>query len=132
MNYDNEDDGFDPWERDEDAPMPDCQPEEIMEPFEAPVDEYMEEEPELPAQGEPITLGPSPAAAGPPADTEALAATAAVLPVVDLQYTTPERRERVEPTALTATPMVAGSMPKASELRGVTEKPVHRRMSARR
>ena len=122
MDYDNEDDGFDPWERDEDAPLLNCPPEAHMEPFEPPVDEYMEEEPELHAQGEPITLGPPPAAAGPPADPEALAATAAVLPVVDLQYTTPERRERVEPTALTPAPMVAKLMPKAPKLQRLTKK----------
>ena len=117
-----EDDGQEPWERGENHSMLDCPPADSMEQLEPPVEEYMEEEQEEQVQEEPTaTISPT-AAAGPAADPAVLSDAPAVLPIADPQYTTPVRHWRVEPTALTPTPMVEKLMPKALKLRRLLER----------
>ena len=103
------DDELDPWEREEpDAMMgmEDFNQEEELGP---PDEEHMGDEQEEHQEGEkPTALDP---AASSDCGPSAVPVPPAVLPVVNPDYQTPERRAHEEPTALTPPALVAKLMP---------------------
>ena len=102
--------------------MLDCPPEE--EQLELPLEEeYVEQEQvEELLEEEPAAGTSNCGAVVLPETAPETAVATAVLPIQDPQYTTPERRQREEPTAQTPSPMVASLMSRTPKLRRLKEK----------